>query len=292
MFKILKSILSNTSCFLDTPAWRRVLTDHPTPPGCTTLEARTIPIYASLPAILRDVRTAIQQSTEANTSSPRLRPYPILSRAHEFRHNLLSLDPLAAGLLNDPTVVTHEPRNSRDTTTPYSTIYNFRDLDAAQALCYHWRLQLIINRMISRLVSVLGLDSADSANTQDAGVASQLLRRDRHVMDLESLHAARNIGMSLPAARRIKPLGSLFVVFSIGIAANALGALGEDEAVCADVASRFEMGLGGFVEGEGGAGEALARESAWMRRVLQELLEPFGGRGVWFQRFYERAIAV
>ncbi|KAI9654137.1 MAG: hypothetical protein M1831_005491 [Alyxoria varia] len=309
---ILKSILSNTSCFLDTPQWRRIITDHSTPPGCTTLEARTIPIYATLPAILRDVRAVISQTANTTSfTSAGAEGFLVLARAQEFRHRLLSLDPLAAELLNDPTLVVEEPANPRiDPSSPYGTVYNFSDLDVAQALCYHWRLVLIINRVIARLVSVLEPSSSSSVNdpfkpipTSDSA-ADQLLRQDQRAMDKESLHAARNIGMSLPAARRVKPLGSLFALFSVGVAADALETLSrEGFSSSSSFRSRFEAvddavdsdAEGVLEDEEGDSGMEALRlkaESVWMRGVLDELLEPFGSRGRWFQTFYENAIAL
>lgn len=82
--------------------------------------------------------------------------------------------------------------------SPFTTHWNFADVQLAELICTYWKLRIIFYRIMVLLD--IDVDQRD-AHTEIA------------------LDAAMNICQTFEYARSLKPLGSWFMVFSLPIAA-------------------------------------------------------------------------
>jgi hypothetical protein len=154
-----------------------------------------------LPAILRDISTSNSSLACWNI---------LLARAWSLRERLLPLNAITQELLLDPSLVTKT--SSLDPMSPFQMCYRFRNVVAAERLWFHWRLTIVIDSLILRLLR----NPAEYTYTKKA-------------MEATSLAAAENIAMSVEDAYRWKHICSLSMPFSLPAAIWAYSLYGTDE---------------------------------------------------------------
>jgi hypothetical protein len=181
-------LVTGRSCFLDSPEWLSVFEeDCEHVEKWDELQANLIPIYATLPALMRDINSQAGSTTKVND---------LLGRAWTFRRQLLGLEPMANQILCDPASVNETQTTHSD--SPFKICYHFSSALVAQPLLLYWRLIIIINSMIHNL----------------------LARTEVHCIDVKelkvsSIHAADQIAMSAQDGRQSMPIVSVHYFFSL-----------------------------------------------------------------------------
>lgn len=184
------SLVTGSNCFLDSVEWLSVFEDECEYIGSwDELQAKLIPVYATLPSLMRDVKS--QEYSASQVSG-------LLARAWHFRRQLQDLESIANQTFSDPDSVEETQNTSSD--SPFEISYRFSSAVVAQPLLLYWRLIIIINSVIHNLL----------ARTE---------ARDFDVKELKvsSIHAADQIAISAQNGRQSKPVVS--VVYSFGLPA-------------------------------------------------------------------------
>ena len=133
---------SKTDCFLDDPEWTSLLEEDQTFLGpWDRLVSKMSAIYVLLPALIRDISNPAFSSTYRKT---------LRSRAWNFRERLLSLQVIVQELLSDPEIVSSTA--SLDPHSPFPTCYRFESLMAAERIWVSWRLIIIADSLVLRLI--------------------------------------------------------------------------------------------------------------------------------------------
>jgi hypothetical protein len=192
--QIASALITGKTCFLDCPEWKSIF-DH----QCQyigkwdELQAKLVPVYATLPALMRDI--------EAQASLPQV-VSTLLERAWKFRRQLHDLDDLADQILIDSASVVEVPSPSSD--SPLQVCYQFSSALIIQPLLLYWRLIIIIDNIIQTLSAITGA-------------------KDNSLKELQvsSIYAADRIGMSAEQARHSVPVVSTLHGFSLPAAIAA-----------------------------------------------------------------------
>lgn len=181
-------LITGSCCFLDSPEWLSVFEQE-----CEylskwdELQAKIVLVYATLPALMRDVKA--QASSKSRVDG-------LFDRAWKFRQQLLSLEPILNQTLIDADLV--EEIRSTLPGSPFQLCYRFSSALVAQPLLLYWRLIIIIDSMIHKL---LALTSAHDVDTRELKVSS--------------IHAADQIAMSAQDGRQSMPIVSVIYFFSL-----------------------------------------------------------------------------
>lgn len=187
--------MTGTVSFLESPEWTSLFEEDCEYLGpWDQLQARLVPVYATLPTLLRDINSQPFSSANANQ---------LLVRALDFRGRLLQLEPIAQAVLNSADLVEQISSTSPD--SPYRTCYRYSSLLVAQPLWLYWRILIIINNTIRQLA----MKATDYF----------FLPED---LEVSSLCAAHQIAMSAEDGRRWAPIGSALQVFTLPAAIWAL----------------------------------------------------------------------
>ena len=189
-------------CFLASSEWSSLFRDDCEYLGpWDRLQARLVPVYATLPALLRDINN--ETNTLANTND-------LLVRALELRGRLLQLEPIAQEMLNNTAMVEQVPSQYPD--SPYQTYYRYRSLLVAQPLWLYWRVLIIINNTIQQLMIAPG--------------GYLFVQED---LNASSLYAAHQLAMSAEDGRRWSPIASMLQLFNLPAAIWAFSHSGSGE---------------------------------------------------------------
>ena len=184
------SLVTNTDCFLNSPEWLAVFESE-----CEylakwdELSARLASVYATLPALMRDVNMNLNSTSNSRT---------LLDRALAIRERLSKLEPIVQTMLADHDTVQKVSNDHND--APFPKIYRISSLLAAQSLLVYWRLIIIMDNVIRDLMS-----------RNDCSIVSL------EELEMSSLQAAEQIAMAAEHGRRTMPIAA--VLYSFGVTA-------------------------------------------------------------------------
>ena len=154
------------------------------------LQAKVTPIYATLPALLRDISP--QQSSATSIDE-------LLARVWRLRGRLIQLEGNVRDILEDSTYVEMVPSQIPD--SPFPTRYRYRNMLYSGSLLVYWRVLIIINGTIQRLQCAARHEHGHCMPMQD--------------LESSTLRAALGIGMSAEDGLRWRPVSSLTQIFTI-----------------------------------------------------------------------------